>query len=334
MNASGGSVTRSAARAALESAARVSLRAPSVFNTQPWRWHIRGEVMRLWSDPERRLGVTDAEGRLLLLSCGGALHHARMAFGAQGWQTEIDRLPDPRQPDLLAEVRVVGHGDPEPVALRLGGAISRRRTDRRAFGDREVPPAVLTRLAERVEAEGLRLCRVPDDRVPELAVAVEEAADVEYFSPYHRSELTRWTHRPVWTGDGIPPATAVEPAHRRVPARNLLPSGSPGLLAGAGEDEGAAYVILYGFGSHPYDLFRAGEAMSALLLEATAEGVATAPISEAVEVAWPRELIRRLLPDGLGEPYLIVRLGYPVSGETLPASPRREPRERIQIDFP
>jgi nitroreductase len=334
MNSPGGSVTSSAARTALESAARVSLRAPSVFNTQPWRWHIRGEEMRLWSDPERRLGVTDAEGRLLLLSCGGALHHARMAFGAQGWQTQIDRLPDERQPDLLATVRVVGHGPPDPLAARLAGAISRRRTDRRAFGERRVPQPVMTLLAERVEAEGARLCRVPDARVPELAVAVEEAADVQYFSPAHRSELTRWTHRPAWTGDGVPPGTAVEAAHRRVPARNLLPSGSPGLLAGAGEDEGAAYVIVYGSGSHPFDLLRAGEAMSALLLEATAQGVSTAPISEAVEVTWPRELLRRLLPDGEGEPYLIVRLGYADSGELPPTSPRREARETIRIDAP
>jgi nitroreductase len=303
-----------------------------VFNTQPWKWHIRGEVMRLRSDPQRRLGVTDAEGRLLLLSCGGALHHARMAFGAQGWRTEIDRLPDARQPDLLAVIRVVGRGRPDPVAARLAAAISRRRTDRRAFGDRTVPPAVLTRLAERVEAEGARLCQVPDERVPELAVAVEEAADVEYFSPAHRTELTRWTHRPVWTGDGVPPATAVQPAHRRVPARNLLPSGSPGMLAGAGEDEGAAYVIVHGADERPLDLLRAGEAMSALLLEATAEGLSTAPISEAVEVAWPRELLRRFLPDGHGEPYLIVRLGYAVSAEPLPASPRREARETIHID--
>ncbi|GAA2607821.1 Acg family FMN-binding oxidoreductase [Paractinoplanes durhamensis] len=334
MNAPDSPVTRSAASAALESAARVSLRAPSVFNTQPWKWRIHGDMMWLRSDPERRLGVTDAEGRLLLLSCGGALHHARMALGAQGWRTEIDRLPDDRQPDLLAAVRVVGHGPADPVAARLAGAISRRRTDRRAFGDREVPPSALTRLAECVETEGARLCQVPDDRVPELAVAVEEAADVEYFSPAHRGELTRWTHRPAWTGDGVPPATAVQPAHRRVPARNLLPSGSPGLLAGAGEDEGAVYVIVHGSGCHVVDLLRAGEAMSALLLEATAEGLSTAPISEAVEVAWPRELLRRLLPDAHDEPYLIVRLGYAVSGETLPASPRREARETIQIDFP
>ncbi|HEX5205219.1 MAG TPA: nitroreductase [Actinoplanes sp.] len=331
MNAPANDMTRAEARTALEAAARASLRAPSVFNTQPWKWRITGDVMELSSDPERRLGVTDADGRLLLLSCGGALHHARVALAAAGWVADVRRLPDERRPDLLARLRVTGRATPDPAAKDLAGAISRRRTDRRAFGARPVPEETLARLRRLVEAQGAYLHLVPDDRVPELAVAVDEAADTEYFDPAYRTELTRWTSRPAWTGDGVPPATAVEPALRRVPARNFLPDGSPGLLAGADHDEGATYVILFGAGDTPADLLRGGEAMSALLLRATSEGLATAPISEAVEVAWPRRLLRRLLSD-VGEPYLVVRLGYVDSDEVLPVSPRRDVRETIQID--
>jgi nitroreductase len=319
------------ARAALESAARASLRAPSVFNTQPWKWRITGDVMELTSDPARRLGVTDAEGRLLLLSCGGALHHARVRLAAQSWLVEVGRLPDERRPDLLARIRLIGPGPSDAAAARLAAMISRRRTDRRPFGERRIPEAVLARLGALVEAQGAHLHPVPDELVPELAVAVDEAADVEYFLPAYRGELTRWTHRPAWTGDGVPPATAVRPGLRRIPARSLLPEDTPGLLAGAGEDEGAVFAILFGDGDRPLDLLRGGEAMSALLLQATAEGVSTAPISEAVEVAWPRQLLRRLLPTP-GEPFLIVRLGYADSGQAPPASPRREVREMIQTD--
>ncbi|HET6529452.1 MAG TPA: nitroreductase [Actinoplanes sp.] len=325
------SVTRAEARDALENAARVSLRAPSVFNTQPWRWRISGDTAELSSDPARRLGVTDAEGRLLLLSCGGALHHARVALAAEGWQAEVQRLPEEHRPDLLARVRITGRGPADPVAKDLAGAISRRRTDRRAFGERRVQDATMARLRRLVEAEGAYLHVVPDDRVAELAVSVDEAADVEFFDPAYRTELTRWTSRPAWTGDGVPPGTAVEPALRRVPVRNFLPDGSHGLLAGADHDEGAYFVIIYGTGDTPADLLRGGEAMSALLLQATAEGVSSAPISEAVEIAWPRMLLRRLL-SSIGEPYLIVRLGYADTTEPLPATPRRTAAEVIQVE--
>ena len=324
-------VTRDEARAALENAARASLRAPSVFNTQPWIWHLAGDTLALSSDPTRRLGVTDAEGRLLLLSCGGALHHARVALAADGWRPEVHRFPEERRPDLLARIRLAGRAEPDPAAKEMADAISRRRTDRRAFGERRVPEETLTRLRRLVEAEGAYLHVVPDDRVPELAISVDEAADAEYFDPAYRSELTKWTSRPAWSGDGVPAATAVQPALRRVPTRNFLPDGSPGLLAGADHDEGAVFVIVYGTGDRPIDLVRGGEAMSALLLRATVEGVSAAPISEAVEVAWPRRLLRGMLAN-IGEPYLIVRLGYVDSSDVLPVTPRRTVGEVIHID--
>lgn len=318
-------------RTALEMAARVSLRAPSVFNTQPWKWRLGGDVLELSCDPARRLGVTDAEGRLLLVSCGGVLHHARVHLAAAGWRADVQRLPEVQHPDLLARIRIAGRGGPDGEAAELADAISRRRTDRRAFGDRPVSDETVTRLRRLVEAEGAYLHVVPADRVPELAVSVDEAADVNYFDPAHRTELTAWTHRPAWIGDGVPPSTAVEPSLRRVPVRNFLPDGSPGMLAGADHDEGAAYVIIFGTTDRPVDLLRGGEAMSALLLRATADGLATAPISEAVEIAWPRRLLSRLL-SGVGEPYLVVRLGYVKAAGVVPPSPRRSPADVIEVE--
>lgn len=324
-------VTRAEARSALEDAARESLRAPSVFNTQPWKWRLTGDTLELSSDPARRLGVTDAEGRLLLISCGGALHHARASLAAAGWQADVQRLLDERRPDLLARIRVTGRTEPDPDAGELVAAISRRRTDRRAFGDRPVSEQTITTLRRLVEANGAYLHLVPEERVPELAVSVDQAADANYFDPAHHRELTDWTHRPAWTDDGVPPSTAVQASLRRVPVRNFLPDGSPGMLAGADHDEGAAYVIIFGLTDRPVDLLRGGEAMSALLLQATVEGLATAPISEAVEVAWPRHLLGRLL-SGVGEPYLVVRLGYVEAPDEVPPSPRRSPTDVIQIE--
>jgi nitroreductase len=316
----------------LESAAQASLHAPSVFNTQPWRWRIAGETMELYADPSRQIHSTDPDERLLLISCGAALHHARTALAAAGWTATVERLPDPARPDLLARVRLGHRVPPDPEAQRMATAIPRRRTDRRAFGARPVSEQTLTRLRRFVEFEGAYLHVVPEDQIPMLGISSELAAGAEHDDPAYLEELDRWTNRPQWHGDGVPPSTAVRPELRRVPVRDFTPSGGEAALtAGSGVDKGAAYVIVFGTTDQRADLLRGGEALSALLLLATAEGLATAPLSEAVEVSWPRHLLRTLLSD-IGEPYVVVRLGYPVAHEPLPPSPRRSATETIEIE--
>ncbi|MFG1605229.1 Acg family FMN-binding oxidoreductase [Actinoplanes sp. NPDC049265] len=316
-------------RAVLEGAARVALRAPSVFNTQPWRWTIGAGVMELSADPERRVPAIDPDRRLMLMSCGGALHHALTGLAAAGWPATVTRFPA-GDGDVLARVRLdeAGPVTPDPAARALVEAIARRRTDRRAFGDRAVDEETLSDLRRVVEAHGAYLHVVPHDQVPMLGILVEQAADAEYLDPAYRKDLTRWTNRPAWTGDGVPPATAVAPALRRVPVREFAPQGGEVLAAGQDHDQGAAYTILYGMDAEPADLLRAGEAMSALLLTATARGLSTAPLSEAVEVSWSKYLLGELL-SGIGEPYLVVRLGYVDEAESLPATPRRTANEVI-----
>jgi hypothetical protein len=333
---------------ALEAAARAAQHAPSVFNTQPWSWRITGDTMELFADPGRKLDTVDRDGRLLLLSCGAALHHARVALSAAGHPAVVHRFPDPSRPELLARIvalpsppapagpAVAGPPGadisdfPDSETERLADAIYRRRTDRRAFGDTPVPEAELTALRRLVESEGAYLHVVGPDQLPKLAVTAELAARAEQSDPAYREELGHWTSRPDFTGDGVPPATAVRDELRRVPVRDFAPAGDAGLSAGPAHDQGAAYVVLFGTGDEPVDLLRGGEALSALLLRATADGLATAPISDALEVEWPRNLLRSMLA-GLGDPYLVVRLGYLPADVELPRVPRRDPRDVITI---
>jgi hypothetical protein len=89
--------------------------------------------------------------------------------------------------------------------------------------------------------------------------------------------------------------------------------------------------VIFGMTDRPIDLLRGGEAMSALLLSGTAEGLATAPFTDAVEMGWPRRLVQDLL-SGVGEPYVVVRLGYVESDDPLPPAPRRAPADVINIE--
>lgn len=321
----------SANREMLVSAARTALHAPSVFNTQPWVWRVTTDSLQLWSDRGRQLDATDPDGRLLLLSCGAALHHARVGLAATGQQVTVDRLPDLRRPDLLAELRVTGTAPVESETRALAAAIEQRRTDRRAFGSRTVPGPVIDGLRHAVEAEGAYLHVLRPDQIVMLGISAELAEAAESDDPDYRAELARWTSRTPWDGDGVPVTTAVEPGLRRVPVRDFAPDQIAGLDTGGGRDQGAEYAVVFGPGDDPIDLLRAGEALSALLLRATADGLSTAPLTDAVEVSWPRHLVRGLLA-GTGEPYVVVRLGFSDSDRPLPPAPRRRPEQVIEIE--
>lgn len=315
--------------AALDVAARTAMRAPSALNTQPWRWRVRGDRLELRADRDRQLAAVDPDGRLLLISCGAALHHARTSLGADGYRILTERFPDPAEPDLLARIRVTGRQAADAEAVRLREAIPRRRTDRRAYGDTPVPAAVLDRIRRAAEAEKNSLHVVPPVQMPMLAIATMHAAATELADSAYRTELTQWTNRPRWIRDGVPPEAAVEQVPRRVPLRDHALAEAPGLPAGDGSDRGAAYCILFGDTDDAPAWLRAGEALSAVLLTAVAEGLAAAPISDPIEVAWPRQLLRGLLAS-VGHPQLVVRIGTPVDQTAVPPVPRRDPAEVIE----
>jgi nitroreductase len=130
----------------LRRAVERALRAPSLANTQPWRWRIGEDSVELHADWDRQLTSTDPDRRDLIISCGAALHHLRVALAALGWSSSVRRLPDPESAAHLATV-YPGQERADWQDAELTSAIERRRTDRRHLSARPVPPAALQALA-------------------------------------------------------------------------------------------------------------------------------------------------------------------------------------------
>src|SRR5919198_206497 len=105
------------------------------------------------------------DGRLLVLSCGAALHYARVALRAMGFLPAVRRFPERTRPDLLATVTV---DKPIPVtshARELMRATTSRRTDRREIADTPVPERTLAILREAAGSEGAWLHLLTDHQV-------------------------------------------------------------------------------------------------------------------------------------------------------------------------
>ena len=83
-------------------ALELAVRAPSLHNSQPWRWVAAGGVLELFADPTRIGRSTDSTGREVLISCAAVLDHLRVATAAAGGEGLIDRFPNPNNHDHLA----------------------------------------------------------------------------------------------------------------------------------------------------------------------------------------------------------------------------------------
>ena len=310
-------------KAALVRAAEAARFAPSIHNTQPWRWVVHADRLALFAVTDRQLRVGDPDGYMLLISCGTALHHAAVALDAQGWRYRIDRPAG----TPLAVIHLTGHGPIDPTAYRHYEQLQLRHTDRRTVADDPVAPAILDTLATVSEHAGVHLHLFSRDQVIELAVLVEHAQKTEGADEQLQAETATWVGGDRTGATGIPDSSLPQEVPlTTVAERDFGAAGS--LSAGSGHDNAATYAVLYGPGDEPVDWLHAGEALNALWLAATEHGVSLLPLSSPVEVPFTRHELRRLLGD-VGNPYLVVRLGTLDPDHAGPAHTPRLPSEQV-----
>ena len=302
-------------------AATAAGHAPSILNTQPWLWRVHPDRLDLFANRSRQLAAGDPQGRQLMLSCGAALHHARIALtGARPFTTSVAN----RSGSLAFGSRATCTAQPSAAtmeALRLAHVMRIRHTDRRPVSERPIPDVALQAIAAAARAE-VNLQVLTSENVADLGSAAGRAAAVEAGDAQIVAELMYWTGRARLAGTGLPASVLPDhPTQTTVPSRDF---GRPGTLpVGAGHDRAAVYALLFGDGDGPEDWLRAGEALSAAWLTATTIGVSVVPLSGVVEVAGTWLTLRRLLA-GLGHPYLALRLG--IANPEQHGPPPRTPR--------
>jgi len=306
----------------------LATRAPSIHNTQPWFWAVAGDQLCLVADWSRQLVHADPDGRDLVLSCGAALHHLKVAAAAAGWGAEIRHLPDPCNDGHLANISF----RPEPVspaARAAAAALKQRRTDRRSPADSPMPREQLDHLLALGPPAGVTIVAVLSHRVrTELLQLLSDADERQRESRAYVDEIVRWTDRA--DGEGIPSSHLLRRDSRlgrvdRVPVRppSRFPSGSlaDGAQVSAAEP---ALLVICTSSDDTLSRLRAGEALSAVLLHGAATGMSMIPLSQAIEVDRTRLLLQNELLSDAACPQIVVQVGWaPPGREQLPPTPRR-----------
>lgn len=312
-----------------EAALTLAVRAPSLHNTQPWRWTMTDHGLELYADRERQLPATDMDGHALLLGCGATLQMARVGLRACGWETTVRRLPDPGNPDLLAVIAVAGPAEVTEEVLRTARAAARRHTERRPFDPRPVPPRTLDELRVAAAEPGVYLDFVErSDDLLELAVATAWADRYEKQDSRYRAELEEWTHKESDAREGVP-STAIprqkgeRPRHTEVPVRDFEVGTLGEVPIGGGGDERPVFGVLFTTADDTESRLRAGEALARVLVRVEDLGLACSLLSQPVDFPGVRERVRVLM-SWLDHPHMLIRIGWPPEGDRLPPTPRRE----------
>ena len=317
-------------REQLTAIVETACRAPSLHNSQPWKWIFDDGVLHLIADHARVGHHTDSTGREVILSCGAALDHLQVASAVAGWRVSINRYPDARDHDHLASVTF--HPQPATEHQRaLGEALMRRHTDRLAFAIPEPWAELEQRLRTVLDGTAVEVDVIDDSGRPALADASRRTERHRRDDASYRYELLWWTGR-SHVGDGIPPAalaTSAE-AHRLDVARDF-PVYSGGDRTAALDRDHSKILVLSTFDDSRENTLKCGEALSRVLLECTEAGFATCTLTHMIEIHASREMVRRITGRH-AEPQVLIRVGRTV--DTSPQAvhtPRRPLSEVLQI---
>jgi nitroreductase len=301
-------------------------RAPSVHNTQPWRFVVGERSIELHADPGRKLRV-DPLGREMLISCGAALFGLRLAVRSLGYEPVVVLEPDPARLRLLARVTLAPGLPPTPMESQLLQAMPHRHTHRGQFEADPLPPGLIPALQHDAFAEGARLA--PVDRPAEyeqLAEILAKVAPRQDAGSDARADLRRWTRSTAGIArDGVPAqAFAAEPgeAHGRLRQRDFDLGRGFGQLTDDGPPPAITLALLTP-GDRRADWLIAGQALHRVLLHAASKWVFAGIFTQPLEAAAIRELIRDRL-ELPGNVQMLLQLGI---ARTAQATPRRSPAD-------
>jgi nitroreductase len=313
-----------------------AVRAPSMHNTQPWRFlvlpatddTIEGTLVEVRSDPTRALPIGDPTGWAVRVACGAAVFGVRLGIAVRGHRAETHVLPDPSEPDLIARVRVGPCHPSTPVERELYTAIPRRRTNRYPFSDTTLDADTVARLAPAARQEGAWLDVLKDPkRRATVAALVREAQDRMNSDPAYRHEVSSWVRDVDNSPDGVP-RRAGGPSPAPYDLLALRDYGNAARSPGRDFERDPLVCVLGSDTDHAGSQVRVGMALYRVLLTATAAGLSSSMLSQPVELPDLRRRLRAALGHTGGWPQMVLRFGY---GVRTPATPRRPVEEVLDI---
>jgi nitroreductase len=315
----------------ITNAVRLACRAPSKHNSQPWRWVADSTTVDLFLDPDRVLYSADRTGHQALIGCGAVLDHFRVAMAATGWNTTVQRFPDPDSSDHLASIGLTTMAHVTETQRARAAAIEQRRTDRLPFYPptdwESVEPVLRAAIGQGI----VMLDVLADDARPRLAYATRLTESLRLYDERYHDEMRWWTTTSSQS-EGVPYSSLVsESEEERVDLHRDFPAAGHGRRRAQMTHDEAKVLVLSTPRDTRSDALRCGEALSAVLLGCTMAGLATCILTHLTELAASRHIVQELTEND-AVPQVLIRVGVaPPTDSVPPPTPRRALSDVLEI---
>lgn len=305
--------------------------APSGHNTQPWKFSIRDNTIRIFPDYTRRLPIVDPDDRELFISLGCALENLVIAARQMGYDSDITYFPADEPESIL--VRLDGTMTKNDIVLF--DAIPQRQSTRNEYNKQSVPATDLKKLENMSNDKGVSARLFTDAKQIEPLIEYVKAGDTrQYGDKAFVEELVRWIRfnddEAIKYRDGLSTRCTGNPTVPRWLGSFFMSISGAGSQAQTDEKNirsSAGMMLLVSDRNDKQSWIDSGRAYQRFTLMATALNIKSAFMNQAVEIPELRSQLQSYLDLGGSYPQLLLRFGY---SQAMPRSLRR-PLEQVLV---
>lgn len=301
--------------------------APSSHNSQPWKFVLDGNKIKVFADFSRALAVSDKDNRQLYISIGCAIENLITATEYYGLRFKINYFPNDNK-ELVAEIEFENLGDQDHSSQKEEHKIhhiNKRSVNRNKYERENIDENFINEIKRYSNNDILVSIITDKDKIDEISEIMRKAirtalADKEFrkeLSQYVKHNKTKEYYGMPGFGFGMPlPISLIFPkAVKHIDVSRVNSKQDSDLI----KNHTPAICIIGTKGNNELLWVKAGEVYEKIALDAQKSGIKTAVMAAATQIGDFHKDLQKVLENDF-RPQVFFRMGY--SDKTTPHSPR------------